>query len=111
MRTIKTLLVALVALTAISPAARRRAACRSRSSSGTSRRFARQSGIPGLSAAIIQNGRVVWDKGLGYQDVENSIAATAETPYPVFDLTQALSSTVVLQQCLEQRYLELTDRV
>jgi CubicO group peptidase (beta-lactamase class C family) len=70
-----------------------------------------QSAIPGMSAAIVQNGRLVWDKGFGFQDVDASIAATAETPYPVFDLTQALSSTVVLQQCLEQRYLELTDRV
>jgi len=71
-----------------------------------------QSGIPGLSAAIVQNGRVVWDNGFGYQNVEALERATADTPYPVLDVTQALSSTVVLQECLEQRYnLRLTDRV
>src|SRR4029453_16459268 len=70
-----------------------------------------QAGIPGLSAAVIENGRVVWDKGFGYQDVEALASATAETPYPVMDLTQTLSSTVLLQQCLDLRYLELNDRV
>jgi CubicO group peptidase (beta-lactamase class C family) len=64
-----------------------------------------------MSAAIVQNGRVVWDAGFGYQDVDAQSRATAETPYPVADLTQTLSSTVVLQECLDNRYLQLTDRV
>jgi CubicO group peptidase (beta-lactamase class C family) len=70
-----------------------------------------QAGVPGLSAAIVQDGRVVWEKGVGYQDVDGRGAATPDTPYPVLDLTQTLSSTVLLQQCLEFRYLELTDPV
>jgi CubicO group peptidase (beta-lactamase class C family) len=70
-----------------------------------------QSGIPGLSVAIVQNGKVVWDAGLGYRDVEALVRPTPDTPYPVFGLTQTISSTVVLQQCLEQGYLKLTDRV
>ena len=53
----------------------------------------------------------MWDSGFGYQDVEAFVRATGDTPYPLLDLTQALSSTVLLQQCMEQRYLELTDRV
>ncbi len=111
MRTIKTLLVALAALTAIGPSARAQGNLPVSLFERYLEALRQQSGIPGLSVAIVQNGRVVWDKGLGYQDVESSIAANAETPYPVFDLTQALSSTVVLQQCMEQRYLQLTDRV
>ena len=70
-----------------------------------------QAGIPGMSAAIIQNGRVVWDKGFGYQDVEGRIAAAADTPYPILDLSQALSSTALLRQCVDYHYLEVTDRV
>jgi CubicO group peptidase (beta-lactamase class C family) len=70
-----------------------------------------QVGIPGLSAAIVQNRRVVWDNGFGYRNVETLERATADTPYPVLDITQALSSTVVLQECLERRYLELNDSV
>lgn len=70
-----------------------------------------QTAIPGLSAAIVQNGRLVWDKGFGYQDVEGSVAAQADTPYPILDLSQTLSATVLLQRCVEQYYLEVTDRV
>lgn len=70
-----------------------------------------QAGIPGLSAGIVQNGRLVWDKGFGYQEVEGFVPANGDTPYPLLDLTQTLSSTVLLHQCLELRYLELTDRV
>jgi CubicO group peptidase (beta-lactamase class C family) len=71
-----------------------------------------QAGIPGLSAAILQNGRLVWDGGFGYRDVEGFDRATADTPYPILDLSQAVSSTLLLHECLEQRYdLQLTDRV
>ena len=70
-----------------------------------------QAGIPGLSAGIMRNGQLVWDNGFGYQDVEGLVRATGDTPYPLLDLTQALSSTVLLQQCLELRYLDLSDRV
>jgi CubicO group peptidase (beta-lactamase class C family) len=70
-----------------------------------------QAGIPGLSAGIMENGRLVWDKGFGYQDVEGFVPATGDTPYPLLDLTQTLSSTVLLHQCLELRYLELSDPV
>lgn len=70
-----------------------------------------QVGIPGLSVAITQNGQLVWDKGFGYQDVEAFEVAKGDTPYPLLDLTQVLSSTVLLQQCLELRNLDLSDRV
>jgi CubicO group peptidase (beta-lactamase class C family) len=62
-----------------------------------------QAGIPGMSAAIVQNGRVVWDKGFGYRDVDGLDNANADTPYPILDLTQTMSSTVLLQQCMELR--------
>jgi CubicO group peptidase (beta-lactamase class C family) len=110
-RTTKVLLVALAALTATIPPARAQGSLPVSLFERYLDALRLQAGVPGMSAAIIQNGRIVWDKGFGYQDVESSIAATAETPYPVFGLTQALSSTVVLQQCMEQSYLELTDRV
>src|SRR5204863_5795446 len=35
----------------------------------------RQYGIPGLSAAIVNNGRITWEAGFGFQDVENQIPA------------------------------------
>lgn len=70
-----------------------------------------QAGIPGLSAAILQDDRLVWDSGFGYQDVDGLVRATADTPYPILDLSQTLASTVLLRRCVEMRSLELGDRV
>jgi CubicO group peptidase (beta-lactamase class C family) len=110
-RTIRTLFVALAALTAISPVARAQGNLPVSLFERYLEALRQQSGIPGLSVAIVQNGRVVWDGGFGHQDVEALIRTSADTPYPVADLTQTLSSTVVLQECLDHRYLELSDRV
>src|SRR5918994_6132942 len=105
----KGLLVALLALVAISPAARAQGSLPLSLFERYAEALRQQSGIPGMSAAIIQDRRVVWDAGFGYQDVEALIRASADTPYPVADLTQTLSSTVVLQECLDHRYLQLND--
>ena len=64
-----------------------------------------------MSAAIVQDGRIVWDKGFGYQDVDASVAATATTPYPISDLSQTFASTLLLQRCHDSGRLELSDRV
>jgi CubicO group peptidase (beta-lactamase class C family) len=61
----------------------------------------KQAGIPGLSAAIAQDGQIVWEAGFGYQDVDASVPATPDTPYYVADLTGMLSATLVLA-CVEQ---------
>jgi CubicO group peptidase (beta-lactamase class C family) len=39
-----------------------------------------QAAIPGLSATIVSGGRVIWEAGFGYADVERRIAATPDTP-------------------------------
>jgi len=71
-----------------------------------------QAGIPGLSVAIVQNGQIVWDAGLGFQDVEGLVRATPDTVYPILDLSQTLASTALLYRCHELRHLELLgDRV
>ena len=64
-----------------------------------------QAGIPGLSAAVIQGGVVVWERGLGRQDVEGRIPATAETPYAIGNMSQALSSALLLRKCIDQSYM------
>lgn len=65
-----------------------------------------ETGIPGLSVAVVQNGRVVWDTGIGRQDVEKSIAARADTPYLIGDLTQSFAA-IVLGQCVERVGLDI----
>lgn len=70
-----------------------------------------ESGIPGLSAAVVENGRVVWDAGFGYQNIESAVRAQADTPYPIADLSQMVASTLLLQLCVDSGRLEVTDRV
>lgn len=65
-----------------------------------------QAGIPGLSAAIVQNRRIVWERGFGLQEVDAAVPATPITPYPVGDLTQTLAA-VLLVQCVERGALDL----
>jgi CubicO group peptidase (beta-lactamase class C family) len=65
-----------------------------------------QAGIPGLSAVIVADGEVVWERGFGFQNLEARIRATSDTPYPVADLSQTIAA-VLLLQCVEGRRLQL----
>lgn len=69
-----------------------------------------QARIPGLSAAIVGERGIVWERGLGLQDVEASIRAAPDTLYPVEGLTQTFTS-VLLLQCVEGGRLTLDDAV
>ena len=69
-----------------------------------------QAGIPGLSAAIVQNGEIVWERGFGFQNQELRARATPDTPYPIGDLSETIAATLALQ-CVEQRLLELDTSV
>ena len=65
-----------------------------------------QASIPGMSAALVQDGQIVWERGLGFQNQESRVRATPDTPYPVADLSQTLAA-VLLLQCAEQRRVEI----
>lgn len=65
-----------------------------------------QAGIPGLSAAITSNGRIVWEAGFGFADVDARVAAAPHTPYPIASITKTATSTL-LMQCVEQGRLNL----
>jgi CubicO group peptidase (beta-lactamase class C family) len=69
-----------------------------------------QAGIPGMSAAIVHEGTIVWERGFGYQNVEARIPATPDTPYLVGDISQTLAA-VLLLQCVEIRRMEIDERV
>lgn len=65
-----------------------------------------QAGIPGLSAAIVQDGQIVWERGLGFQNQDARIRATPDTPYPIGDLSQTIASEILLR-CSEERLVNL----
>ena len=70
-----------------------------------------ESGIPGLSAVIVRNRTVVWRAGLGMADVERSIRAEPDTPYPIGDLTQPIAATLLLQRIERGDDIELSNRI
>lgn len=67
-----------------------------------------QSGIPGMSAAVVRDGVVVWEKGYGFQNVATRLRATPDTPYLVGDMSGTLAA-VLLLQCVEQRRVGLDE--
>jgi CubicO group peptidase (beta-lactamase class C family) len=69
-----------------------------------------QTGIPGLSALIVKDGHIAWERGFGQQDTERNVPATPDTPYPLGGLTQALSA-VLLGACAEQGVLNIDELV
>jgi CubicO group peptidase (beta-lactamase class C family) len=69
-----------------------------------------QSNIPGLSAAIVKDGRIEWERGFGYQDVDRSIAAEPDTPYPIGGLSQSFGA-VLLGICAERGQVNIDDLI
>ena len=67
-----------------------------------------QSAIPGMSAAVVRDGLVIWEKGYGFQNVATRLRATPDTPYLVGGVSETLAA-VLLLQCVEQRRLSLDD--
>jgi CubicO group peptidase (beta-lactamase class C family) len=59
--------------------------------------------IPGMSAAIAQDGRVVWARGFGWADRERGVPAGPESIYHLASLTKPYASTVLLQLVEEGR--------
>ena len=68
-----------------------------------------QTGIPGLSGALVGLDGIIWEQAFGYQDVEQSIAARPDTPYHVDGLTELFTSSLVLRCVEEATYNELMD--
>lgn len=69
-----------------------------------------QAGIPGMSAALVQDGQIVWERGFGFQNLEARVRATPDTPYPVADISQTLAAALVLH-CAEERRLSIDDPI
>lgn len=67
-----------------------------------------QAGIPGMSAALVREGTVIWEKGYGFQNLATRERATPNTPYLVGDVSETLAA-VLLLKCVEERRLDLDE--
>jgi CubicO group peptidase (beta-lactamase class C family) len=70
-----------------------------------------QAGIPGMSVGVVQDHKLVWEAGLGRQNVETNAIPTGDTPYPIQNLSQTLGATVLLKKCVDESYLRVLDKV
>jgi CubicO group peptidase (beta-lactamase class C family) len=66
--------------------------------------------IPGMSAAVIMDQKLVWAKGFGYADLENRVEATPDTPYNLASVTKTVAATLVMQ-LVQEGMISLDDPV
>jgi serine-type D-Ala-D-Ala carboxypeptidase/endopeptidase len=59
--------------------------------------FALDSHIPGLVYGIVANGRLVYVRGLGVQDLESNRPVTADTLFRIASMTKAFTALTVLK--------------
>jgi CubicO group peptidase (beta-lactamase class C family) len=66
--------------------------------------------IPGVSAAINKDHKLLWAGGFGFADVEGRVPATPETVYHIASFTKTFAATLVMQ-LVEQGKLDLDEPV
>ncbi|NOT75169.1 MAG: beta-lactamase family protein [Cyclobacteriaceae bacterium] len=67
----------------------------------------RVSGMPGISIAISQKGKIVFAEGFGYADVENKIPVTTKTQFRTGSVAKMLTATAV-GKLIQQKKLDLS---
>jgi len=63
---------------------------------------------PGVSIAIVKNGRTILAKGYGYADLENDVPATPETVFRIGSVTKQFTAAAIMRLA-EQGKLSLDD--
>ena len=64
--------------------------------------------IPGMSAVIIKDQKVLWAKGFGFADLENRIPAAPDTVFHLASITKTFAATLIMQ-LVEQGKLDLDE--
>ncbi|MHC4558055.1 MAG: serine hydrolase domain-containing protein [Planctomycetota bacterium] len=72
--------------------------------------YRRQLNIPGMSAAVIKNGQLIWAEGFGFADLESKVKAIPKTPYHLASLTKTFASQIIMK-LFEKGKIDLDDPV
>lgn len=70
-----------------------------------------QAAIPGLSAAIVQDQRIVWFAGLGKANIEDNVLPGIDTPYVLGSASQVFASTLLIERCSDTGVLRISEPV
>ncbi len=54
-------------------------------------------GIPGGVVAVMKDGVLVWNEGVGYADVENAVPCRRNTPMRIASISKPLTAVALLQ--------------
>ncbi|TDJ31221.1 MAG: serine hydrolase [Gammaproteobacteria bacterium] len=55
----------------------------------------KQFNVPGLGIAVVAGGELVYEKGVGYRDIDNNLAMTPDTLFAIGSTTKAMTSTLL----------------
>jgi CubicO group peptidase (beta-lactamase class C family) len=66
--------------------------------------------VPGLSLGLIKNGEVIYTRGYGYADIENSIQVESETNFYLGSLSKIATATLILQLA-EEGFVSLDEDI
>jgi CubicO group peptidase (beta-lactamase class C family) len=60
-------------------------------------KFMSANSVPGVSAAVVENGEYEWAQGFGMADLENFVPATSRTLYRLASVSKPLTATAAMQ--------------
>ncbi len=60
-------------------------------------KFMTSTHVPGLSAAVVEDGRFAWAEGFGMADLENNVPASEHTLYRLASISKSLTATAAMQ--------------
>lgn len=53
--------------------------------------------VPGVAIGVAKNGRILWEEGFGWADVENQMRATESTLFFMASVTKSITATAIVQ--------------
>lgn len=69
-----------------------------------------ETGLPGLSVALVRDGEVAWNRGFGFRDLERGLPTTPQTLFGVGSITKSFTCLALLQ-LQERGLLDVEDPV
>src|SRR5690242_3534340 len=69
-----------------------------------------QQHIPGVSMAVLRQGKPLRSQGYGYAELEHKITATPDTVFQLQSITKSFTATAIMM-LVEDNKLSLTDKI
>lgn len=69
-------------------------------------KFMASTHVPGISVAVVENGKLEWASGFGFADLENNVPATEHTLFRLASISKSLTATGAME-LVERGQLDL----